>query len=295
VRPPRDDNTVRVVVDSFSFHRWFGEANQWEQPMEERWATEDLFTHVAGLGVEVLSLQTVYLPPLTPTVIKTLADSSVRLGAELVLAWGHRSGLQDGRSQEKRDEALAALQAAHDLGCCIVRVVCGDQGSWTEDASVRAADLERLRPPLDAIAARADQLGLLVAVENHADRPTEELFALVSSIGSPRLGLCFDVANAVRVGDDPVVAAHAAAPLTFMAQLRDLRLDLAERKGPGGWWPCTALGRGDVDIPSVLRALLAGGRCEAWLIEASNVAPGEDEREIVATSLAYVRSFLGTP
>jgi sugar phosphate isomerase/epimerase len=246
---------------------------------------------VAGLEIDVLSLQTAYLPELTFEVSQGLRSDAARAGVELVLAWGHRSGLQDGRSPEKLKEALATLDAAAEMGCPIVRIVCGDQGSWSEDRSVRADNMERLRAPLGAIASRAEELGLHVAVENHADRPTEELFTLVSAIGSNRLGLCFDVANAARVGDDPVEAACSAAPMTFMAQLRDLPLSGYPRRGPGDWWPCVALGRGDLDIPSVLRALIAGGQCRAWFVEASNVMPGDDEREMIAASLSYLKSF----
>jgi sugar phosphate isomerase/epimerase len=265
---------MRVGLDSFSFHRWFGETNEWEQPVGERWTTDDLWSHVAGLDIDVLSLQTVYLPQLTPQVRQGLCTDAAQAGVELVLAWGHRSGLQDGRNPEKLNDALATMEAAAEMGCAIVRIVCGDQGSWSEDRSVRADNMERLRAPLGAIADRAEELGLLVAVENHADRPTEELFALVSAIGSERLGLCFDVANAARVGDDPLEAACSAAPMT------------------GDWWPCVALGRGELDIASVLTALIAGGRCRAWFVEASNVMPGDDERDMVAASLSYLRPFI---
>jgi len=282
---------MRVGLDSFSFHRWFGETNEWERPVGEHWTTDDLWSYVAGLEIDVLSLQTAYLPELTFEVSQGLRSDAARAGVELVLAWGHRSGLQDGRSPEKLKEALATLDAAAEMGCPIVRIVCGDQGSWSEDRSVRADNMERLRAPLGAIASRAEELGLHVAVENHADRPTEELFTLVSAIGSNRLGLCFDVANAARVGDDPVEAACSAAPMTFMAQLRDLPLSGYPRRGPGDWWPCVALGRGDLDIPSVLRALIAGGQCRAWFVEASNVMPGDDEREMIAASLSYLKSF----
>jgi sugar phosphate isomerase/epimerase len=283
--------SMRVGLDSFSFHRWFGETNEWERPVGEHWTTDDLWSYVAGLEIDVLSLQTAYLPELTFEVSQGLRSDAARAGVELVLAWGHRSGLQDGRSPEKLKEALATLDAAAEMGCPIVRIVCGDQGSWSEDRSVRADNMERLRAPLGAIASRAEELGLHVAVENHADRPTEELFTLVSAIGSNRLGLCFDVANAARVGDDPVEAACSAAPMTFMAQLRDLPLSGYPRRGPGDWWPCVALGRGDLDIPSVLRALIAGGQCRAWFVEASNVMPGDDEREMIAASLSYLKSF----
>ncbi len=283
---------MRAGLDSFSFHRWFGETNQWEKPVDQRWTTDDLWSHVAVLDIDVLSLQTVYLPELTPEVCQGLRSDAARAGVELVLAWGHRSGLEDGRSPEKLKEALATMQVAAEVGCPIVRIVCGDQGSWSEDSAVRADHMERLRAPLGAIASRAEDLGLLVAVENHADRPTEELVVLVSAIGSDRLGLCFDLGNAVRVGDDPVQAARSAAPMTFMTHLRDLPLSGYPRRGPGDWWPCVALGRGDLDIPSVLSALIAGGQCRAWLVEASNVMPGDDERDMVAASLSYLKSFI---
>jgi sugar phosphate isomerase/epimerase len=283
---------IRVGLDSFSFHRWFGETNEWESPVAELWTTDDLWSHVAGLDIDVLSLQTAYLPQLTSELAQRLRSDAARAGVDLVLAWGHRSGLQDGRDPEKLKEALATLQAAAEMGCPIVRIVCGDQGSWSEDRSVRAANLERLRVPLGAIANRAEELDLLVAVENHADRPTEELFALVSDMGSDHLGLCFDLANAARVGDDPVKAACSAAPTTFMTQLRDLPLRGYPRRGPGDWWPCVALGQGDLDIPSVLRTLIAGGQCRAWFVEASNVMPGDDERDMVAASLSYLKAFI---
>jgi sugar phosphate isomerase/epimerase len=285
--------SLPIGVDSFSFHRWFGETNQWEEPLDERWTTADLFAYVGGLDLDVLSLQTIHLPPLSPAVVEATCTAVAELGVELILAWGHRSGLREGYDPDKLDEALAAVRAGHDMGCAIVRVVCGDQTSWTTDSSVRAANIKRLLGPLQAIAEQAEVSGLSVAVENHADRTMDDLLALVSSVGSKRLGVCFDVGNAVRVGDDPVEAAKAAAPFTFMVHWRDLPLRGRSRQGPDEWWPCTALGQGDLDIPGVLDALVRGGQSGPWLVEASNVLPGGDEREMVAASLSYLRSFRG--
>ena len=101
---------IRLGIDSFSFHRWFGEANQWELPLDARWTTHDLLAHAATLGIEVLSLQTVHVDA------RTSADLSIRrelesAGVECILAWGHRKGLEDGRSDGLRD-ALASMEDA---------------------------------------------------------------------------------------------------------------------------------------------------------------------------------------
>ncbi len=48
-------------MDSFSFHRFFGETNRWEVPIGQRWALGDLLAYVEGLGADVLSLQTIHV------------------------------------------------------------------------------------------------------------------------------------------------------------------------------------------------------------------------------------------
>ncbi len=96
----------------------------------------------------------------------------------------------------------------------------------------------------------------MVAVENHADAAAAELAQLVASIDPVNLGTCFDLANAVRVGEDPLQATIATLPYCVMAHLRDLNVQDASRGNPAGWWPCVALGEGDLPIPSVLELIV---------------------------------------
>ncbi|MCU1489221.1 MAG: sugar phosphate isomerase [Acidimicrobiaceae bacterium] len=294
VSSSRELGDIQLGVDSFSFHRFFGEANRWESPLQERWASSDLLAYVEELGVEVVSLQSIHVEDLSPAGIEWLRSELRRIGVECIYAWGHRNGLEDGRNPEKLGQAIAAMRVAASLGCRIVRVVCGDQDSWSDDRSVRGAQLERLREPIQAICREAERLGVVAAVENHADRPVRDLLDLVASIESESLGVCLDVGNAVRVGDDPVASIEAASPFIVMTHLRDLRIDeWARGQGPDGWWPCVALGDGDLDIPGILGALAHAPRCRAWLVEASNVWPGQSELEIVNSSLGYLRTWLG--
>ena len=51
----------------------------------------------------------------------------------------------------------------------------------------------------------------------------------------------------------------------------------ASRGDPAGWWPCVAIGEGDLPIPLVLDLLVEAPRCPPWLVEISNVMPGAFE------------------
>ena len=283
---------ARLGLDSFSYHRWFGEANRWEHPLEERWTTGDLLEHVASIGVEVLSLQTIHLDDRTPANLSRWGTGLAAAGVECILAWGHRSGLEDGHSEEKLNDALRAMDTALALGCRLMRVVCGDQYSWSPDPSARSERRARLRGPLTSIAKQAERVGLVIAVENHADATAAEVAQLVETVDPVHLGTCFDLGNALRVGEDPLEATAATLPYCEMTHLRDLKIQDAYRRDPTGWWPCVALGEGDLPIPSVLERLVDAPRCSAWLVEISNVLPGHVEPALVEASLAYLRNWL---
>jgi 3-oxoisoapionate decarboxylase len=228
---------ARIGIDSFSFHRWFGETNQWEKPVEERWTTLDLLDHAVPLGIEALSLQTVHLRDSSAPNLSCISRQLTDMGAECILAWGHRNGLEDGRSKDKLKNAMESMDVALALGCRVMRVVCGDQYSWTGDPAARHERLATLRGPLTTIAKQAEQLDLVVAVENHADATAAEIARLVASVDSAHLGTCFDAGNAARVGEDLLEAVAATRPYCVMAHLRDLKLQDASRGDPTGWWP----------------------------------------------------------
>jgi hypothetical protein len=77
-----------------------------------------------------------------------------------------------------------------------------------------------------------------------------------------------------------------------MCHLRDLKIQEASIGDPTALWPCVALGRGDLDVPSILTELLQASRCRAWLVEASIAYGGVPEDDIVGESLAYLRTWL---
>lgn len=74
-------------IDSFAYHRYFGEHTRWETPLTIRWTAADFIQRARQLEVDAVSLQTCYLPALTEAVVDELKS---QLGDLLpVLAWGH--------------------------------------------------------------------------------------------------------------------------------------------------------------------------------------------------------------
>ena len=74
---------------------------------------------------------------------------------------------------------------------------------------------EFLRPVVDAAA----ELRVPVAVENHADYYVSEIVEIIEAV--PGLGLLFDTANALHIGEQPIKAAVDAAPYTMGTHFKD--------------------------------------------------------------------------
>jgi sugar phosphate isomerase/epimerase len=282
---------IGIGIDSFCYHRWFGETTRWETSIDTRWRTSDFLRRAAELGVSDVALQTVYLPNLDPPAVAALRDDIDTLGLRPTLSWGHPDGLQGGASLERIAALRRALPDAKALGCGMVRLVCGNQFSHVVPAGERIA---RLVPILRNVAAEAAALGLMLAVENHADFAMRDLVSLVDTVGSPHLGICFDTGNAVRLGDELLDAAALAAPHVRMVHLKDMIVQPASIGDPTAWWPSVPLGRGAFDLPAFIDVLRGAGFAGTLFVELANMHPDwPDEDAAVAESVAWLKRWLG--
>ena len=285
----RNASGPAVGIDSFSYHRYFGDVGKWESAAPFRWSTLDFLDRAGELEVEIVSLQTVYLEDLSVDGMRELRGQLAQRGLRSVLAWGHRSGLESGLSPARLDDATACLDYSVALGAPLMRIVCGDQFSWAQPAAERR---ERLTPMLKVLAARAAELGLDLAVENHADFAMGDLVGLVEAAGAPNLGICLDLGNAVRVGDDPVEAAELAAPLARMIGVKDLAIQPGSIGKPWESWPSVPFGHGDIDVAAALSAVPVSARMHGWFIEMANMHPDyADEDAAVEESVRFVRGL----
>ena len=281
---------MRVGIDTYSYHRFFGEIREGEEDPGTRWTTWDFLARAAELGVDGVSLETCYLDLDDPAFRDRLALTLEEAGLEAVLAWGHPGGLEMGRSDERLEDLLRVIDYAAEMGVSMVRLVVGTFTHWGQEPP--HVSVERLVPRVRAACRHAGDAGVRLSIETHTALPVEALADLVRRVEAPNLGVVLDTANVVRVGSDLVEAARLLAPLTDMVHMKDLDLSEAGFGDPGGWWPCTSLGAGDLDLHGVLAELRSVGFGGLLCVELATLPAGSDEDCIVAESVAWLREAI---
>jgi sugar phosphate isomerase/epimerase len=181
------------------------------------------------------------------------------------------------------DDLLAWIALAARLRATIVRCVAAGPALASVPIAGRAAATSAA---LARAVAAAGELGLTLALENHADVAQDELCALLDAV--PGLAVCLDTANAVRVGDDPVTLARATASRVAMVHLKDVASPAAA-DGPAG--PASvAHGEGVIDLDGVLDALMPSATMPIC-VELGHLGGGAvDERRLVRDGVAWLRA-----
>jgi sugar phosphate isomerase/epimerase len=264
---------MKLGVDSYSFHRLFGDVRGAEAAPARRFSSGslDVIAVAERVGAESVSLQTCFLARPSTAGTAALRDALAELELELVLAWGHPEGLVFGSAGDAADDLDHWIEAAPALGCKLVRFVAGNSGTKRGGKPVAflAAALER---HIDL----ARRCGVLLALENHADLTVSELEHLLALVGDPVLGVCLDTANALRVGDDPLEATMRLLPHLLMVHLKDVAgLDFEPTVGPQS----VAYGTGVVPVREIMAALASDGFDGHVLVELGYLGPGDVDEE----------------
>jgi sugar phosphate isomerase/epimerase len=278
----------RIGIDSYSYHRLLGEIRPGEEaPWSSfRRGSLDAIEHALALGVDGVSLETCFLPSLDELDRGWLRDVAREL--EVVLAWGHRHGLEFGANPEALADLLAWLDCARAVGCSLVRCVAASPG-FRGRAPV-AEQIELTVEPLAIACARARELGLRLALENHGDLTAAELLELVERVGDDALGVCFDTANALRLGEDPAAAAALLAPRVRLVHLKDVEAMTPATDPVAG--PCSVpFGDGAVPLGDVLARLERAGFAGLVCVEIGQLAGGMDELALIERSVAWLQDY----
>ncbi len=283
--------TMRLGIESFSYHRYFGETGPYERPLSRRWDIFDFVMRAAELGAEGVSLENCYFASTNGNVLARLRDTLDAAHLDRVLAWGHPDGLKMGRSAERIESLREHLRSARRLGAKVMRIVAGHPAYCA--AENFAARLSRLAPILRSLASEAADHDITLALENHGDFTSQELLALLTAVGHASLQVNFDTGNTLRVGEDPEEAARRLAERTACVHLKDV-ITLEESRGnPTAFWPSVPLGRGEIDLPAVLATLHRSGFHGLVCIEMANMHPDwPDEDQAVAESVERLRAWL---
>ena len=246
---------MKIGIDSYSFHRFFGEVYP-EQPTPDTTMTLDDFLEFAKeLGVDAVALDSWMLPgypDIDDAYVKRLKVKLDDYGLDRVYGWGHPDGLEAGKNRDMFDQMLSEIPYAKMMGADVMRVV----------GSSLMFRHEPHQPQLDILAAWfkeaapvAEQQGVKLAVENHIDYTADECLWLLEEVNSPWLGLNFDTGNFLRLLDDPLKGMAKLAKYTLSTHLKDLKV--REDAAPDDWFffSSTPVGDGLVDNLQLARTL----------------------------------------
>ncbi len=198
------------------------------------------------------------IPSFDGAIVET-ASVAYDIGAELrsrnlklVADYG---ALLDHDAQHTKDYLdLAARCGATVVRAILSHLLCGDRrallGGWDAHRDALAVRLRELLP-------YAEDKGLVLAVENHQDAANEDFGRLYEQSGqSPAFGVTLDTGNPLAVGQDPVEAARALAPLIRHIHCKDYTLHYA----PNGYRLARcAAGEGVIDFAAILDIVSANG------------------------------------
>ena len=280
---------MKIGIDSYCYHRYFGEVYSFQKPCRVRWTADDFIQRAVELRVDGVSLETCFLPGSAPGFWQRLKEKLEANRLEVVLAWGHPDGLEGGTNTGALADLVRSIFVASELGCKVMRIV---------GSSLRFRDqphepqLRQLAGMLrEATKVAADQ-GVILAMENHIDFTAREILQLIEEVSSANFGVNFDTGNALRLFEDPVEEAKLLAPYIHATHIKDL----SPRRGgsPREWnfWESVPAGHGVVDIPGVMRALQAQGYPGVLCVEVDCLRESFEEDDAVVVSLDYLRTAI---
>ncbi len=288
---------VRVGIDSYSYHRRYGELRAGETPVAGRpWPLlpGPVLDHARRLAVDDVFLETCYLPEPETIDARMLEAGDVRVG----FSWGHPwpegafHGLDGGRTPAAEDHLARWIAAAARLGHPVMRITLGSPASrGTEPAALL---VERLVEPTRRAAERAGEVGLRLAIENHGDLRAHEVLEVIERTRAPNLGVTLDNVNLIRVGDDMLDGTRLLAPHTLLVQLKDHppTPDPAVWGGPRS----VALGEGVAPLEAIVGILFEAGFDGPVCVELASLGGDRvDEHAMIERSVGWLRAHVPGP
>ncbi|MFN8520084.1 MAG: TIM barrel protein [Chloroflexota bacterium] len=285
---------MRVGIDSYSYHRRYGEVRAGEQAVAaDPWPLlpGPVLAHAARLGVDDVFLETCYLPEPEAIDAPMLDAGATRVG----FSWGHPwpegafHGLDGGRTPAAEGHLARWAAAAARLGHPVMRITLGSPASrGTEPAAVL---VDRLVAPTRRAAEHAGEVGLQLAIENHGDLRAEDVLEVIERTRATNLGVTLDNVNLIRVGDDMIEGTRALAPRTLLVQLKDH----PPTPDPTVWGGplSVALGEGVAPLGAILGVLADAGFDGPVCVELASLGGGEvDELAMIERSVDWLRAHV---
>jgi len=280
---------MKVGIDSYCYHRFFGEVYPDQQDPGVRWTFHDFVNRAAELQVDGVSLESCFFDSLDTGYLGEIKAALDENGMERVLAWGHPDGLEAGRNEDAWREMNWLIPKAQFMGAGIMRIVASSLMFRNEPHAPQIAAIVKM---LEESVKIAEDNGVILAIENHIDYTSAEIQQILARVDSDSLKVNFDTGNTLRMMEDPVAAARRLGPYTVATHTKDV--DACRHVRPEEWYffSSVPVGTGLIDMPGVVNALKEAGYTGILAVESDHHKDHQDEDKLVADSVAYLKNLL---
>ena len=280
---------MKVGIDNYCYHRFFGEIYAHQKDPGRRITIEWFVDRAKQLGVDGVSLESCFFPGFEPAYLDGLKSQLDAAGLMRVFAWGHPDGLEGGKSKTAYQEMVEMIPHARRLGADVMRVVGSSLMFRFEN---HQEQIERLTGMFrEAVRVAADH-GVKLAIENHIDFTSDEIVQLLDQVDSDHLGVNFDTANFARLLDDPVKGMRKLAPRVLATHIKDLKVNAQASVDDWFFFSSTPVGDGFVDNLALARLLKEAGYKGFLAVETDFLHPDyADEDEAVAQSVVALKKI----
>lgn len=284
--------TLKVGIDSYSFHRFFGEVYPEQVAPDAGMSTDDLLERAKEMGVDGVSLESCFIESLDEGYLKDLRAKLDDYGFERVWAWGHPDGLEGGENEPMLADMIEHISHAKTIGAPVMRTV-GSSLAFRNDP--HGPQLERLTGMFKKAVEVAEELDIKLAVENHFDFDSDEYLALLEEVDSEHFGLTFDTGNFMRLLDEPLKAMEKLGEYVFATHIKDLKIASGVAADEWFFFSSVAVGDGYVNIPGLAGLLQELDYQGLLAVELDFPHPevGTHEDAAVEKSVKYLKDLVG--
>jgi len=270
-----------LAICHYSYHRSY-KAGGWDPAR--------VCAEVSALGVKAVDFHARLLgdaPGVVDQAQKALADYGLVLsGLSLNTNFNYED---DSAQQQMIADTRKWMKVAAELGAPVSRIFGGSLRS--RDAEIIKQASAKVLSALRVLAPYAEELGLILAIENHGGLPcsAEEQVEMIEAVGSPYVRATVDVGNYMQCGQEGAVGTKIAAPYAAYVHMKDFKKVPDETK-PWGWGiDACIVGQGAVDHKKCLENLQASGFNGYVALEYEG---SEDESIGVPASVEYLKSIM---
>lgn len=284
--------TMKIGIDSYCFHRFFGEVYPEQNQPPFSMILEDFIELAKELNVDGVSLESCFIPQREDSGymqgIKAMLDD---YGMDRVYAWGHPDGLEGGKNEAEYKEMIKSFESAKNMGAKVMRVV-GSSLMFVKEP--HQPQIDRLVKMFKEAIPVAKDYDIKMAVENHIDFTSDEILQLLERVDSPYLGLNFDTGNFLRLLDDPIKGMEKLAKYTYATHIKDLKVQRGVSPDTWYFFSSTPVGDGYVNNRKLAQMLKDADYQGFLAVETDFLHPdyNGDEHAAIRQSVAELRKIV---